>query len=104
MLSDPVFAVAIERYGRLVEARESLIREAIEVGEFIDVDPSFAQHAIVWMIGGTVAEAEELTAAEARETADRLASFAVRAMLRSPEDLDSIRAAAGLAEYDSPMM
>ena len=104
MLSDPVFAVAIERYGRLVEARESLIREAIEVGEFIDVDPSFAQHAIVWMIGGTVAEADELTAAEARETADRLASFAVRAMLRSPEELDSIRAAAGLAEYDSPMM
>ena len=103
MLGDPVFAVAIERYGRLVDARESLIREAIEVGEFVEVDPSFAQHAIVWMIGGTVAEADELTAAEARETADRLASFAVRAMLRDPEQLENVRAAAGLADFDSPM-
>ena len=103
MLGDPVFAVAIERYERLVEARELLIREAIEVGEFVDVDPSFAQHAIVWMIGGTVAEADDLTPEEARETADRLASFAIRAMLRNPDELDGIRAAAGLAEFDSPM-
>ena len=103
MLGDPVFSVAIERYERLVAARESLIRAAIEVGEFVDVDPSFAQHAIVWMIGGTVAEADGLTPEEARVTADRLASFAVRAMLRNPGDLDQIRAAAGFAGFDSPM-
>lgn len=99
LLSDPVFAVAVERYERLVAARESLIREAIAVGEFVDVDPSFAQHAIVWMIGGTVAEAHELTVAEARETADRLASFAVRAMLRNPDDLAWIREVAGTVRF-----
>ena len=97
MLSDPVFVGAIERYGRLVEARESMIREAIAGGEFIDVDPSFAQQAIIWMIGGTTAGAEQQTPEQARETANRLASFAIRALLRDPDELEHIREAAGLA-------
>ena len=100
MLSDPVFVGAIERYERLVEARESLIREAIVAGEFIEVDPSFAQHAIIWMIGGTTAGAEQQTPEQARETANRLASFAVRALLRDPDDLEEIREAAGTNRGD----
>ena len=97
MLADPVFAGAVERYGRLVAARQSLIREAIEAGEFLDVDPAFAQQAIVWMIRGTIADAGDQTAEQDYETAERLASFAVRALLRNPDDLDEIREAAGLA-------
>jgi AcrR family transcriptional regulator len=97
MLSDPVFAGAVERYRRLVGARQSLIREAIAVGEFIDVDPAFAQQAIVWMIRGTIADAEEQTPTQARDTADHLASFAVRALLKDPDELDQIREAAGFS-------
>jgi len=97
MLSDPVFSGAVERYGRLVDARQSLIRGAIAAGEFIDVDPAFAQQAIVWMIRGTIADAEEQTPAQARETADHLASFAVRALLKDPDELDQIRHAAGIS-------
>ena len=97
MLADPVFAGAVERYGRFVEVRESMIREAIEVGEFIDVDPAFAQKAIVWMIRGTIADAEEQTPRQARDTADHLASFAVRALLKDPDELDQIREAAGFS-------
>jgi AcrR family transcriptional regulator len=97
MLSDPVFSGAVERYGRLVDARQSLIRGAIAAGEFIDVDPAFAQQAIVWMIRGTIADAEEQTPAQARETADHLASFAVRALLEDPDELDQIREAAGFS-------
>ena len=96
MLADPVFAGAVERYGRFVEVRESMIREAIDAGEFIDVDPAFAQKAIVWMIRGTIADAEEQAPAQARDTADRLASFAVRALLKDPDELDQIREAAGV--------
>jgi AcrR family transcriptional regulator len=95
MLADPVFAGAVERYGRLVDARESMIREAIAAGEFIDVDPVFAQKAIVWMIRGTIADAEEQTPSQARDTADHLASFAVRALLENPDELDQIKEAAG---------
>jgi AcrR family transcriptional regulator len=97
MLADPVFAGAVERYGRFVEVRESLIREAISAGEFIDVDPVFAQKAIVWMIRGTITDAEEQTPSQARDTADHLASFAVRALLRDPDELDQIREEAGFS-------
>ena len=97
MLADPVFAGAVERYGRFVEARESMIREAIAAGEFIDVDPVFAQKAIVWMIRGTITDAEEQAPEEARDTADHLASFAVRALLKDPDDLKQIREAAGFS-------
>jgi AcrR family transcriptional regulator len=97
MLSDPVFAEAIERYERLVAARQSMIRDAIAVGEFVDVDPTFAQQAITWMIRGTIATADDQTATQAQETAERLASFAVRALLRDPDKLDEIRDAAGFS-------
>lgn len=97
MLSDPVFAEAIERYERLVAARQSMIREAITLGEFVDVDAAFAQQAITWMIRGTIATADDQTAVQAHETAERLASFAVRALLRDPDKLDEIRDAAGFS-------
>ena len=97
MLSDPVFAGAVDRYARFVEVRESIIREAITAGEFIDVEPAFAQKAIVWMIRGTIADAEEQTPAQAHDTADHLASFAVRALLKDPDELDQIREAAGFS-------
>lgn len=97
MLTDPVFAGAVQRYGRLVAARESLIREAIEAGEFVDVDPAFAQKAIVWMIRGTITDAGEQTPTEARNTAERLASFAVRALLQDPNELQRIREVARLS-------
>jgi len=96
MLADPVFAGAVQRYGRLVAARESLIREAIDAGEFVDVDPAFAQQAIVWMIRGTITDAGHQAPEQAQQTAERLASFAVRALLRDPDELDEIKVAAGV--------
>jgi AcrR family transcriptional regulator len=96
MLEDPVFAAATDRNRRLVSARESLIRAAIAEGEFIDVDPTFAQKAIVWLIRGTIADAGDEAPGQARDTAERLASFAVRALLRDPDQLDEIREAAGV--------
>lgn len=94
MPSDPVFAGAVKRHERIVAAREALISQAIASGEFIDVDPAMAQRAIVWMIRGTVADAGDLTPQQAQDMADRLASLAIRALLRDPDDLDQIREAA----------
>ena len=97
MLADPVFAGAVERYERIVAARQALIREAVAAGEFVDVDPAFAQQAITWMIRGTIADADDQTSVQAQETAERLASFAVRALLRDPDELDQIREATGFS-------
>lgn len=97
MLADPVFAGAIERYERLVAARQSLIREAVAAGEFVDIDPAFAQQAIVWMIRGTIADSDDQSPVQAHKTAERLASFAVRALLKVPDELEHIREAAGLS-------
>jgi AcrR family transcriptional regulator len=91
VLSDPAFAGVVERYGRLVEARESLIRAAVAAGEFIDVDPTFAQQAIVWMIRGTIADVRKKTVEQAHETAERLASFSIRALLRDTDQLDEVK-------------
>ena len=97
MLADPLFAGAVERYERIVAARQSLIREAVAAQEFIEIDPAFAQQAITWMIRGTIADADDQPSSQARETAEQLASFAVRALLQDPDELDQIREAAGLS-------
>jgi AcrR family transcriptional regulator len=95
MLSDPVFAGAVERHGRLVAACEALIRQAVASGDFIDVDPTLAQRAIDWMIRGTVAGAGDLTPQGAHDLADHLASLAVRVLLRIPDYRDHFMDAAG---------
>ena len=68
-----------------------MIGEAVAADEFIDIDPVFAQQAIRWMIAGTVFDISGASEDEAAVIADQLASFAIRAMLRNPEDLDRIR-------------
>jgi len=84
IMNDPAFESQYPRYERLVEARRTMIEDGIRSGEFVDVDRDLAQKVIVWILRGP----------EADETADELASFALRALLRDPSRLDEIRAQA----------
>jgi len=48
----------------------------------------------VWILRGDIADCAGKGTPEADETADELASFALRALLRDPSRLDEIRAQA----------
>ena len=95
---DPAFASAGVRFHRLAAARESMIGEAIAAGEFIDIDPAFAQQTILWMIQGTISEMTGEPEQRATEVAHQVASFAVRALLADPSRLDEVRAIATTEE------
>ena len=92
--TDPAFASAGERFKRIAAARETMITQAVAAGEFIEIDPTFAQQAILWMITGTVTEVSGETDDRAREIAHQLASFALRALLKDPSQLKEIQAIA----------
>ena len=92
--TDPAFASAGHRFRRIAEARESMIAQAVTAGEFIEIDPTFAQQAILWMITGTVTEVSGEPDDRAREIAHQLASFALRALLKHPSQLEEIQAIA----------
>jgi AcrR family transcriptional regulator len=92
--ADPTFTSADRRFRRLATARETMIRDAITTREFVEIDPTFAQQAILWMIQGTLSEVSGETPDRANDIADQLASFAMRALLADPTQLDDIRAIA----------
>ena len=94
IMNDPAFESQYPRYERLVEARRTMIEDGIRSGEFVDVDRDLAQKVIVWILRGDIADCAGKGAPEADETADELASFALRALLRDPSRLDEIRAQA----------
>ena len=94
IMSDPAFASQYPRYERLVEARRTMIEDGIRSGEFVDVDPDLVQKVIVWILRGDISDCAGKGAPGADETADELASFALRALLRDPSRLDEIRALA----------
>lgn len=94
IMNDPAFKSQYPRYERLVEARRTMIEDGIRSGEFVDVDRDIAQKIIVWILRGDIADCAGKGTPEADETADELASFALRALLRDPSRLDEIRAQA----------
>jgi AcrR family transcriptional regulator len=99
MRDDPGFASAGLRFGRIAEARESMITQAIAAGEFTPIDPTFAQKAIMWLVTGTLTEASDQSEERAQSIAHQLASFALRALLKDPSQLAEIQA---IASTDNP--
>jgi len=95
VLDDPAFADKRARHQTLVDARRSLIAEAIDSGEFVKVDPEVAERAIVWILRGDINDTAGQAIPDADVVADQLASFILRALLSDPSRLDEIRAEAG---------
>jgi len=94
VLGDPVFSDKLARRQTLVDARRSLIEQAIDSEEFVKVDADLAEKAIVWILRGDIADTAGQSMPDADVVADQLASFILRALLRDPQQLEEIRATA----------
>jgi AcrR family transcriptional regulator len=94
VIDDPLFADKLERRDALKRARRSLIDEAIESGEFLEVDADLAEKAVVWILQGDIVETAGQRMPDADVIADQLAAFILRALLTDQDQLDEIRATA----------
>ncbi len=93
IVDDPMFADKLERRDALRRARRSMIEQAIEAGEFVEVDADLAEKAIVWILQGDIAETAGRAVPQADVIADQLATLILRALLKDQSKLDEIRAA-----------
>jgi AcrR family transcriptional regulator len=90
IMQDDDFAFWHDRLERLHGAIGDMVRQGVTSGEFVDVDPTFAQEMITAMnivnINRYSGRTPESVEAVARMSAD----FALRALLRDGEALDEI--------------
>jgi AcrR family transcriptional regulator len=94
VIDDPLFADKMDRRDALKRARRSIIDQAIEAGEFLDVDADLAEKAIVWVLQGDIVDTAGQELPDADEIADQLATFILRALLTDQDQLEAIRSAA----------
>jgi len=94
VIDDPLFADKMERRDALKRARRSIIDQAIDAGEFLDVDADLAEKAIVWVLQGDIVDTAGQQLPDADEIADQLATFILRALLTDQDQLEAIRSAA----------
>ncbi len=97
VIDDPLFADKLERRNALKRARRSIIEQAIESGEFLEVDADLAEKAIVWIMQGDIAETAGQAVPEADQIAQQLATFILRALLKDQDQLAAIKADAHCA-------
>lgn len=91
VLNDPDFAKARTWWDELLAARTELIRNGVDSGDFIDIDPNFANRAILWTIEGLMADANIVANSAGLDLADTAVSFAMRAILSERSSLDDVR-------------
>lgn len=94
VIDDPMFADKKARRDALRQARRSMIEQAIDAGEFVEVDAEVAEKAIVWVLQGDIADTAGQAVPDADVVADQLAAFILRALLADQDQLDEIRAVA----------
>jgi AcrR family transcriptional regulator len=96
LLDEPEFAEGGGQLERWKDELAALIERGVRSGDFVEVDPRFAMTAIDALL------LETLRAAGAgrrdQELPDNASGFCLRALLRDPELLPAIRAAAHEAE------
>ena len=91
-LNDPTFATGRELWDEIVDLQGQLIEAAIQDPRFIDVAPSFANRAVAWLMEGVIADTTREGVTNPHEVADQFASFVMSALLRTVDDLDTVRA------------
>lgn len=104
VLNDPEFAEGAEAYARIQSLQESLVREGVDVGEFIEIEPAIANRAIEWTIEGVLVDRTRHPELEASELATVLAAFVVRSLLSNTAELGHVRdeARALIAAFTEP--
>jgi AcrR family transcriptional regulator len=93
VIEDPLFADKMARRNALKRARRSMIEQAIESDEFVEVDADLAEKAIVWVLQGDIADTAGQAVPDADAVAHQLATFILRALLKDQDQLDEIKAA-----------
>jgi AcrR family transcriptional regulator len=96
LIKRPEFAPWRDRLDRLRALRLSMIRQAIEDGDFIRVAPGFAQESITSMIMGTIEARRGEPEDDPLKHGTELAALAIRSLLKDPSQLKEIRRKAGL--------
>ncbi len=71
----------------LRSARRSLIQQAVERGEFVEVDPELINDAITGLILGMIQGRRDLNGEQALRLGQQAADLALRAVLREPSEL-----------------
>lgn len=91
LLKELDFAGARARSRRLGDARAALIREGIDAGEFVRIDPGAASKAIEWTIEGSLTEAATGPMDTRDGVAHQIAGLCLRALLVDVDSLENIR-------------
>lgn len=90
IMQDEDFAYWHGRLEHLHEAIRDMIRQGIEAGEFVEVDPTFAQEMITAMNIVNIRRYSGRRAGSVEATARASADFALRALLRSSARLKGV--------------
>lgn len=92
LLFEEEFAEWGELDERLRRAIAELIRQAIDAGEFIEIDVDFASHTVLGLMLETIRERAEQREELSTERPARTANFLLRAFLRDPNRLEAVAA------------
>jgi AcrR family transcriptional regulator len=90
IMQDDDFTFWHKRLERLHGAIRDMVRQGVERGEFVDVDPTFAQEMITAMNIVNIKRYSGRSPESVEDVARMSANFALRALLRDGEELNEI--------------
>ena len=94
VMGDPDFAPWSRRSDQLHAAVEQIVRDGIDAGEFVPMDPALVREAIAGILLRTLMTYSGGRPQPAAALGDEIASFVLRAVLADPSKLAEVRQAA----------
>jgi AcrR family transcriptional regulator len=98
VMGDPDFAPWSQRSDQITAAIERIVRDGIDSGEFLSIDPVLVREAISGILLRTLMTYSGGRPQPAPALGDEIASFVLRAILADPSRLSEVRQAAAEAE------
>lgn len=98
----PEFGAWREQRERLRAARRRMIAQGVASKEFVDVGVEFATHALTGVMLGATRSYSGRQIEDAVELAERIAAFALRALLVDVDALDALRVRVVAVPFEHP--
>jgi AcrR family transcriptional regulator len=95
VMGDPDFAPWSRRSDQIHAAVEQIVRDGIDSGEFVPIDPVLVREAIAGILLRTLMTYSGGRPQPAATLGDEVASFVLRALLADPSELTKVRLLAG---------
>ena len=95
VMGDPDFAPWSRRSDQIHAAVEQIVRDGIDSGEFVPIDPVLVREAIAGILLRTLMTYSGGRPQPAATLGDEIASFVLRALLADPSELTKVRLSAG---------